>query len=44
VKGAVQGIFGAVKGSGGAVILTKSGREGLAGPGNPAENVMVEAR
>jgi hypothetical protein len=35
VKGAVTGCYGAVKGPGGAVILARSGREGLAGPGNP---------
>jgi hypothetical protein len=35
VKGAVEGNFGAVKGPEGAVILAKSSREGLAGPGNP---------
>jgi hypothetical protein len=38
VKVAVKEDFGAVKVSGGAVILAKSSREGLAGPGNPAHN------
>jgi hypothetical protein len=37
VKGAVRRNLGAVKGPGGAVILPKSSREGLAGPGNPGQ-------
>jgi hypothetical protein len=39
VKVAVKGNFGAVKVSGGAVILAKSSREGLAGPGNPGRSL-----
>jgi hypothetical protein len=35
VKVAVNLNFGALKVSGGAVILAQSSREGLAGPGNP---------
>jgi hypothetical protein len=42
VKVAVNLNFGAVKVSGGAVILAQSSREGLAGPGNPGINQLLQ--
>jgi hypothetical protein len=44
VKGAVKGIFGAVKGPNGAVSSGKSGRQSLAGPGNPAHQDEAQWR
>jgi hypothetical protein len=43
VKGAVKGNYGAVEGPGGAVILAKSSREGLAGPGNPVGKIVRQS-